>query len=91
MKLKCVAIDDVPYALDLIKYFARQMPEIEPDRLHSRVVILRPGAAQSQPGHVFLCVVETVQSNSDLLQVIGALHSARRPPRGLNCGQQQRY
>jgi len=29
MKLKCVAIDDVPFALDLIKLYAEQMPELE--------------------------------------------------------------
>lgn len=29
MKLKCVAIDDVPLALDLIRIYAQQIPELE--------------------------------------------------------------
>lgn len=29
MKLKCVAIDDVPHALELIKLYANQIPELE--------------------------------------------------------------
>ena len=29
MKLKCVAIDDMPFALDLIRLYAERMPELQ--------------------------------------------------------------
>jgi len=68
----------------------RQMPEVEPDRLHAWVVILGPRAAQSQRWQVLIRIVITLHGQPDLLQVVGALHPAPRLARGLDRGQKER-